>query len=207
MRYVGIVGGCVLVVVLIVIVTCVCCYRKRCHRDRVKYSVPKEQSLTQSVTHSFLSTQSSNVPVRSLDHSPRSSSVMYTTSFTDCGTSEQLASPLHNSRSNTNLNSFSNSNSLHLPNSMASSETADDVKDDVTETASYKGHQKRPSYHMMRELCYEDGNIVLADIWILAKYIIIVYIHQSKCFLFASLFKWREFYRRISIEFTRYSCR
>lgn len=167
MRYVGIIGGSVAVIIIIIVVA-VCCYKKRLNRDRVKYSVPKEQSLTHSMTHSFMSTQSSSMPVRSLEHSPRSSCVMYTTSFTDCGISDHVTTPNHNGKSSsTNLNSFSHSNSLHLPDKIKTpdvTETTDDPKNEITEDPVYKGHQKRPSYHMMRELCYEEGNIVLAEI-------------------------------------------
>jgi len=168
MRYVGIVCGSVLVAVLVIVVIVTCCYKRR-QRDRVKYSIPKDQSLTHSM-NTFMSTQSSNVPVRSLDHSPRSSCVMYTTSFTDCALNEQ-STPNHLPKPT--LTSFANnSNSLH-PTNCNNSDTAtatnngikEDAKDDIIDSPiSYKGHQKRPSYHMMRELCYEDGNIVLADI-------------------------------------------
>lgn len=169
MRYVGIVCGCLVIIVIIVVVV-YCYYKKRCNRDRVKYSVPKEQSLTHSMTHSFMSTQSSNVPVRSLEHSPRSSCVMYTTSFTDCGISDHVTTPNHNGKSNTasGLNSFSHSNSLQLPEPNKDTDvdetTTSTLEDTKESSASYKGHKKRPSYHMMRELCYEDGNIVLAEI-------------------------------------------
>lgn len=164
LRYVGIVGGSALVVVVVIIVVVVCCYRKRCRRQHIKYSVPREQSLAHSMTHSFMSTQSSNLPVTSLEHSPRSSCVMYTTSFTDCALSDHVTSPNHKDKNNTNLNSFSHSNSFHLPDSVTDNTKHDATGETDVSTETYKGHQKRPSYHMMRELCYEDGNIVLADI-------------------------------------------
>jgi hypothetical protein len=94
---------------------------------------------------------------------------MYTTSFTDCGINDHVTTPNHNGKSNSGLNSFSHSNSLQLPEPNKDTEVGDDqaaTLDDIKETsASYKGHKKRPSYHMMRELCYEDGNIVLAEIY------------------------------------------
>lgn len=175
MRYVGIIGGSILVVVIIIVIIAVCCY-KRHKKDRVKYSVPSDPSASQSMS-TFLSTHSSNLPVRSLEHSPRSSCVMYTTSFTDCALNDGASSTPNHSLKPT-FHSFSNNsncNALHPSNCTLDTTThdvtdrvndvKDDIKGDVTDSpASYKGHQKRPSYHMMRELCYEDGNIVLADI-------------------------------------------
>ncbi|XP_052811424.1 cubilin-like [Mya arenaria] len=162
LRYVGFIGGAVLFVLILVIITAVCCYKRR-RRQLVKYRPPTEQSLAHSMTHSFVSSQSSNVPVRSLEHSPRSSCIMYTTSFTDCQVSENQT-PNHSGQ--TPLNSFSNVNSLHPGNNV---QEPCDLKDDQSSeksevSGSYKGHQKRPSYQMMRELCYEDGNIILAEI-------------------------------------------
>jgi len=167
MRYVGIIGGSITSVVIIIAVAAVCCYKRR-KKDRLKYSVPTDQSTSQSM-NTFMSTQSSTVPVRSLDHSPRSSCVMYTTSFTDCALSDPVSSTSNHSSKPT-FHSFTNnsSNSLHPANNCSNDVTSNDTKDDVTrdtiDATSYKGHQKRPSYHMMRELCYEDGNLVLADI-------------------------------------------
>lgn len=169
LRYVGIIGGSVLVIIIIIVIVVICYYKKR-NKDRVQYSVPREQSLAHSVTHSFMSTQSSNLPVTSLEHSPRSSCIMYTTSFTDCALNEQLTSPNHKNQNSSKLNSISHSNSFHLPVSAASdcvkSEDSSEVsrQHDDTTLETFKGHQKRPSYHMMRELCYEDGSIVLAEI-------------------------------------------
>lgn len=163
-----------MVVVIIIILVSVCCYRRR-RRERVKYRPPPDQTLAHSATHSLVSTQSSNVAVRSLEHSPRSSCIMYTTSFTDCHVTD-AQTPNHSA--NNTLNSFTNSNSnaLHPNNSVRSScdlvsstgdvpeEPQEDIAHKQETPVSYKGHQKRPSYHMMRELCYEDGNIVLAEI-------------------------------------------
>lgn len=150
--YIG--GPAVSVVVIVVIV--ICCYRKYC-RQTVQYAVPKEQSVT--LTQSMGSTQSSNVHLRSLDRSPRTSSVMYTTSFTDCSVPP---TPDTEEIKGDKCNSLPNSNSLPLPNPQNPVAPSHDILDEST--VNYKGHQKRPSYHMMRELCYEDGNIIIADI-------------------------------------------
>ena len=129
----------------------------------MEYSVPKEQStiLTPSVAglsvgaQSVGSTLSSNVHLRSLDRSPRSSSIMYTTSFTDCSVPP---TPDTDEATGDKCNSLPLSNSLTLPKPKTHREPLDENQ------VTYKGHQKRSSYSMMRELCYEDGNIIIADI-------------------------------------------
>lgn len=109
-----------------------------------------------TLTQSVGSTQSSNVHLRSLDRSPRTSSVMYTTSFTDCSVPP---TPDTEETKGDKCNSLPNSNSLSLPKHTAQTS---DVLDESQ--VNYMGHQKRSSYSMMRELCYEDGNIIIADI-------------------------------------------
>ena len=153
-----------IVAVIIIVITVICCYRKYC-KTTLEYAVPKEQSLT--MTHSLSSTQSSNVHVRSLERSPRASSVMYTTSFTDCSVPP---TPDTDENKSEKYNSVQNCNSLSLPNPSSNAPAPvpvpvpapSDILDE--DQVNYKGHQKRPSYHMMRELCYEDGNIIIADI-------------------------------------------
>ena len=159
-----------IVLVIIIIITVICCYRKYC-RPTLRYAVPKEQSLT--MTQSLTSTQSSNVHVRSLERSPRTSSIMYTTSFTDCS-----VPPTPDTEENKidKYNNVSNCNSLSLPHTAVPQTTFGPINTHALDTTSghsdtldegqvnYKGHQKRPSYQLMRELCYEDGNVIIADI-------------------------------------------
>ena len=80
---------------------------------------------------------------------------MYTTSFTDCSVPP---TPETEEAKGGKCNSLPTSNSLTIPKPTAHGEPLDDNQ------VNYKGHQKRSSYSMMRELCYEDGNIIIADI-------------------------------------------
>ncbi|KAH3723723.1 cubilin-like [Dreissena polymorpha] len=166
-RYVGYIGaGAAVALIIIIVIIVVCCCRRwrRRRHNRIRYHVPKNQSglSAQSVTRSLLPATSPSAPVRTLDRSPRTSSIMYTTSFTDCRLqSLNDDNAISNHSSTKALHTFGNSKSLNHVNMETDGDTDSDVFHPVAESsATYKGHQKRPSYHMMRELCYQDGNML-----------------------------------------------
>ncbi|KAL3882094.1 hypothetical protein ACJMK2_028465 [Sinanodonta woodiana] len=152
--------------VLLVGILIVYCYCRCCRRDKVIYSMAASQE-PPPPPPALSTPHSSHFALRSLERSPsitRSSCIMYSTSFTDCSSGDQ-----HAGDNNVTTPQLHTQEADHLSNvpsviqnpntlSAAESENGDDQKPD------YQTHRKRPSYHMMRELCYEDGNIVIADI-------------------------------------------
>lgn len=127
-------GGPILIVIILVTIM-IYCYRR--HKVR-KHKILKTSSQEQPLTSQSLSSQ-----LRSLEHSPsaRRSNVMHSTSFITGRISDDEDFPLKCNDKD------------HM-----------ETKAEVNDIPTYKTHQKRASYHLMKELCYEDGSVIIAQI-------------------------------------------